>query len=277
MIHWLGLMGVALGVETTDLTGVWESESGSQIMVPMMRDGRMPIVLMGRQPTVLVGDWKWDTQSLEIKGASIYIKDHNLIVKTAGKETVHTLHHPIQPAPQDGVWFLDNVGEFMLIQDVKRTWMLHVPLSQQGTIQKAKAIKGTNQFRFKWEGRCFIDFSYEPEQSDLTMMVCPDRELELIRIDEPVPFQTANWSGSWRSFTDWTMHVQMTGQHFDRFYIESADTIIDFQASWMGGSNGRKVLLERKGAGNALGLVDPVNPDIFILRMEGEEILFEKE
>ena len=95
MIHWLGLIGMAVGVETTDFTGVWESESGSKIMVPMMRDGRMPIVLMGRRPTVLVGDWKWNTQSLELNGASIYLKDQQLIVRTAGKETPHTLHHSI--------------------------------------------------------------------------------------------------------------------------------------------------------------------------------------
>ena len=275
MILW-GLIGLSTAVSTTDFTGVWESESGTKIMIPMMRDGRMPIVIMDGKPKVVVGDWRWASQTLELKGASIFVKDNALIVKTAQKETAHTLHHPIPSHQEDGIWFLDGVGEFMLVQDTKKTWMVHVPLSQEGTIQKAKWIKDSPQIRFRWEKRCFADFSYEPDQPDLALMVCPDREYELLRIDAPVPFQTADWSGQWMSFTDWTMNVSMTGQSFDRLYIESADTIIDFRASWMGGANGRKVLLERKGSGNALGLVDPVNPDIFILRMEGQEILFER-
>ena len=42
------------------------------------------------------------------------------------------------------------------------------------------------------------------------------------------------------------VHVEMSGQHLDKVYMESADRIIDFEASWLGGSQGKSILMERR-------------------------------
>ena len=52
MIVLLSALAVA---ETTDLTGYWESESGLKVLVPLMRDGKMPIIFMNGKPIAMVG------------------------------------------------------------------------------------------------------------------------------------------------------------------------------------------------------------------------------
>ncbi len=262
--------------ETTDLKGYWKSESGLKVLIPFMRDGKMPIVFMNGKPLVMVGDWDWSTQSLDVSNSHFSMKGDKLVMTTPKKTEEFNQIRPLSPEEYDGVWFVEGSGEFIPVNDGRRSWVVHIPLSQQATISKAKWKDSDQYLRFRWKGRCFQDFTYEQLEPDLTWLFCQTYEKEMLRIETATPFETTDWSGKWNSFSDWTLYIEMNEQHFERVYLESDSTIIDLDASWVSSSNGRKVQLDRKKGSSAQGLVDPLNPDTFIFRMEGEEILFER-
>ena len=236
----------------------------------------MPIIFMNGKPIAMVGDWDWSSQSLLVSNSTFLSKNDQLVMITPKKTETFSLIRPLVEQKQDGVWFIENIGEFIPVNDGKRQWVVHVPISQQATITKARWIESDQYLRFRWKGRCFQDWTYEAIEPDLTWLFCQSYEHEMLRIESPIPFDTVDWTGTWTSFTDWTLYIEMKGQKFTRAYLESDSTIIDFDASWLAGSNGRKIQLDRKKGASAHGLVDPINPNTFIFRMEGEEILFER-
>ena len=105
-------------------------------------------------------------------------------------------------------------------------------------------------------------------------MICTNYEHDWVRIHSPNPFITADWSGIWTSDVGWKLHVEMSGQHFGKVYMESADRIIDFEASWLGGSQGKSILMERRKDPDAVAAVSPSYPNALILRIDGTEMLF---
>lgn len=265
---------VAQEVHSTDLTGYWISNSGVKVFIPVMRDGKMPIVLMNKKPTVLLGDWDWQSQTLKVNNTRFGIADGRLTMTNRNTTQTHTLKRSVPTHPSDGIWFHEREGELLVVDDGKKLWTILIPPSQEATIQKAKWIEFERTVRIKLNGRCNLDFQYEPDLPDLIWMLCPDYEHDWVRIHRPNPFYTTDWSGTWTSDSDWTLYVDMDGQGFGKVYIESPKRIVDFQASWIGGSQGHSILLERRKESNAIAMVDPADPNSLLMRIDGTEIKF---
>ena len=264
----------AFGQETeTDITGYWISEQGVKVFIPLMRDGRMPVVLMNGKPKVLLGDWDWATQTLKVNNSRFGIDNGRLTIQNTKAMQSHALKRSVTDHSSDGVWFHEDKGELIIADDGKKTWIIHIPVSQQATIHKAK-WKNNTLIQSKLDGRCAIDLSYEPELPDLIWMICTGYEHDWVRIHTPTPFLTADWSGTWTSDNKWTLQVEMSGQQFTKFYMESEERIVDFEASWLGGSQGKSILLERRRDSDAMATVSPSYPNALVLRIDGTEMLF---
>ena len=262
-------------VNTTDLTGYWESENGVKVFIPLMRDGRMPIVLMNKKPQVLLGDWDWATQSLKVNNTRFQMTGERLVMSNQRVTQTHELQRSTVVHSSNGVWFNENDGELIIAGDGKHTWAIHIPPSQEATIRKAK-WKTDTLLRTKLEGRCDIDFGYEPEIFDLIWMLCADYEHDWVRIHTPSPFLTVDWSGTWTSSMGWNLVIDMSGQQFRKVYLESEQRIVDLEASWLGSSQGKSILLERKKDSDAIAMVDPASPNTLLLRIDGTEIKFSR-
>ena len=274
MIWFLLSLCSAFGQETeTDITGYWVSEQGIKVFIPLMRDGRMPVVLMHGKPKVLLGDWDWGTQTLKVNNSQFGIDNGKLIIQTEKAKQTHELKRSVRTHTSDGVWFHENKGELIISDDGKKTWGIHIPISQQATIHKAKWKRDT-LIQTKLDGRCTLDLAYEPELPDLMWMICNNYEHDWVRIHTPTQFLITDWSGTWTSDNDWTLQVEMNGQQFTKFYIESADRIVDFEAGWLGGSQGNSILLERRKESDASATVSPSYPNALVLRIDGTEMLF---
>lgn len=274
VIWFLLSLCAAFGQETeTDITGYWVSEQGVKVFIPLMRDGRMPVVLMHGKPKVLLGDWDWGTQTLTVNNSRFGIDNGKLTVQNAKAMQTHELKRSVIEHSSDGVWFHENKGELIIADDGKKTWVIHIPISQQATIHKAKWKEDT-LIQTKLHGRCTLDLGYEPDLPDLMWMICNTYEHDWVRIHTPTPFLTADWSGTWTSDTEWTLKVEMSGQQFTKFYMESADRIVDFDASWLGGSQGKSILLARRKDTDAIATVSPSYPNALVLRIDGTEMLF---
>ena len=274
MIWFLLSLCSAFGQETeTDITGYWVSEQGIKVFIPLMRDGRMPVVLMHGKPKVLLGDWDWGTQTLKVNNSQFGIDNGKLIIQTEKAKQTHELKRSVRTHTSDGVWFHENKGELIISDDGKKTWVIHIPISQQATIHKAKWKRDT-LIQTKLDGRCTLDLAYEPELPDLMWMICNNYEHDWVRIHTPTQFLITDWSGTWTSDNDWTLQVEMNGQQFTKFYIESADRIVDFEAGWLGGSQGNSILLERRKESDASATVSPSYPNALVLRIDGTEMLF---
>ena len=267
---------VAQEVNSTDLTGYWVSESGVKVFIPLMRDGRMPIVLMNKNPQVLLGDWDWATQSLKVNNTRFHMSGDHLVMRNQKVTQSHELQRSVTEHTSNGVWFNENDGELIIAADGKKTWAIHIPSSQEATIRKAK-WKTDTVLRTKLEGRCDIDFGYEPEIFDLIWMLCTDYEHDWVRIHTPTPFLTVDWSGTWTSSMGWNLIIQMSGQEFNKVYLESEQRIVDFDPSWLGSSQGKSMLLERRKDSDAIAMVDPASPNTLLLRIDGTEIQFSRE
>ena len=129
---------VAQEVNTTDLTGYWVSEGGVKVFIPVMRDGRMPVVLMNRRPTVLLGDWDWASQTLKVNNTHFGISDDKLTMSNQRTTQTHTLKRQVTAHPSDGYWFHENKGELIVADDGKKVWAIHIPPSQEAIIRKTK-------------------------------------------------------------------------------------------------------------------------------------------
>lgn len=264
----------AFGQNTeTDLSGYWISEQGVKVFIPLMRDGRMPVVLMNGKPRVLLGDWDWGTQSLKVNNSRFSMNNGHLFVHNSKTMQSHELKRSVTTHASDGVWFHENKGELIITDDGNKTWVIHIPISQEATIHKAKWKRDT-LIQTKLDGRCTLDFSYEPELPNLMWMICTNYEHDWVRIHSPDPFITADWSGIWTSDVGWKLHIEMSGQQFDKIYMESSDRIIDFEGSWLGGSQGKSIILERRKEPDAIAAVSPSYPNALILRIDGAEMLF---
>ena len=273
-VIWLLVGLCAFGQETeTDISGYWVSEQGVKVFIPLMRDGRMPVVLMNGQPRVILGDWDWGTQTLKVNDSRFGIENGKLTIQNAKAMQTHELKRSVVEHSSDGVWFHESKGELIIADDGKKTWVIHIPISQQATIHKAKWKEDTF-IQTKLDGRCTLDFAYEPDLPNLMWMICNNYEHDWVRIHTPGPLLTADWSGNWTSDTEWTLQVEMDGQQFTKFYMESAERIVDFEASWLGGSQGKNILLERRKESDASATVSPSYPNAIVLRIDGTEMLF---
>ena len=56
--------------------------------------------------------------------------------------------------------------------------------------------------------------------------------------------------------------------------MESDERIVDFEASWLGGSQGKSILLERQKESDASATVSPSYANALVLRIDGTEMLF---
>jgi hypothetical protein len=259
--------------KTVDISGYWVSEHGVKVFIPLMRDGRMPVVLMNGKPTVLLGDWDWGSQTLKVNNSRFGIADGRLTMSNLKATQTHLLDRPVKAHFSDGIWFHEGSGELIIADDGKNTWVIQIPASQQASIHKAK-WKSESILQSKLDGRCTLDFTYEPEQPDLMWMICPETEHDWVRIYTPSPFIISDWSGSWTSDSGWSLQIDMSGQQFGKVYMESNKRIIDFEASWLGGSQGQSILLERKKDSDAIATVSASYPNALVLRIDGTDMLF---
>ena len=94
-------LSLAFGQETeTDLSGYWVSEQGVKVFIPLMRDGRMPVVLMNGKPRVLLGDWDWGTQSLKVNNSRFSMENERLVVHNAKAMQTHELKRAVSATRQ---------------------------------------------------------------------------------------------------------------------------------------------------------------------------------
>ena len=261
-------------VNTTDLTGYWVSESGVKVFIPVMRDGRMPVVLMNRRPTVLLGDWDWASQTLKVNNTHFGMADDKLTMSNQRTTQTHTLKRQVTAHPSDGYWFHENKGELIVADDGKKVWAIHIPPSQEATILKTKWKTLDEELTFKLDGKCVLNLAYEPIHTDLIWMICPNYEHDWVRIHTPSPFLTTDWSGEWNSDGDWTLYIDMDGQGFGKVYMESSKRIIDFKAGWLSGSQGQTVLLERRKESDAVLSVNPTETSRIEMRIDGKDLEF---
>ena len=201
------------------------------------------------------------------------MENERLVVQNAKSTQTHELKRSVTPHDSDGVWFHENKGELIITDDGKRTWVIHIPISQEATIRKAKWKQDT-LIQTKLDGRCTLDYGYEPELPDQMWMICTNYEHDWVRIHSTNPFITADWSGIWTSDVGWKLHVEMSGQNFDKVYMESADRIIDFEASWVGGSQGKSILMERRKDPDAVAAVSPLIQTHWSSELMGQKCSF---
>jgi hypothetical protein len=231
-------------------------------------------VLMNKKPTVLMGKWDWSTQTLQVNNSRFSVVEDRLVMSNNKATQTHTRLRENTPQFNDGVWYHEGRGELVTAHDGKKSWVIQIPPSQQATIHKAKWRSPNEVLKVKLDGRCTLDWLYEPTDDDIMYMLCPSTEHDWLRIHKPTTFQTTDWSGTWTSDRDWTLEIDMSGQQFGKVYIESEERIIDFKASWIGGSEGHSILLERKKESNAILSVDPNLPNRATLRIDGLDIVF---
>ncbi len=260
--------------QTVDLTGYWESESGVKVFIPIMRDGPMPLVLMNKKPTVLMGKWDWASQTLQVNNSRFSMVENRLVMTNHKVTQTHRRLHTLTPQFNHGIWYHEGKGELLISNDGKTEWIIQIPPSQQATIHKAKWWPENEVLKVRLDGRCTLDWLYEPDDNDLMYMLCPNTEHDWLRIHKPTTFQTVDWSGTWTSKQGWTLEMDMSGQQFGKVYIESEERIIDFTASWIGRSEGHSILLERKKESNAILSIDPDLPNRATLRIDGLDIVF---
>lgn len=277
---WLLWMFMSLAF-ATDMSGVWQANDSTVLLIPFMRDGDIPLIVKkGKSEAVLWGRWSMEKESLTItipNGETWILNrggnEDQLLFQKGNEDLELQRRSSFQKRPSDGIWTTKSQGEFIPVIVGSKTYVIHQTPSQKTKLYKGKLVKGKedSSFHFKAKKKCFVSFPKKtPEKAVVT---CGRYIHEWEQYYKPVEIPDLELNGIW-IFENTLFHIKMDRFQWETANLEYENIIHEYKGKWAAGSMGTKFYLEKSGLPNVVGTYAPQAPDQLILTIEGKMMIF---
>lgn len=265
----------------TDMSGAWVTDDGTNILIPFMRDGDIPLILKkDKNEAALWGRWSLENETLTIDlptgGQWVLMRGYregHLIIQKGEKIIGVQRIFQYPKAPYQGIWTVPAKGEFVAIPYGKTVYVLHQTTQQTTKLYKGKWVNERSQdaFIFKPKKKCTVSFSANnPQQADVE---CGHFLDTWEKYYEPVPIAQINLTGTWK-FDDMLVHIQLDRFQWKEANIEYPGYTNVYKGKWAAGSMGTKFYFESSKLPSVVGQYSASSPDHLLLRIKGKDYLF---